>query len=83
VGRRLSLRPGSTLNVGIVDLPFRIMTCRFLLAIVSHTWDLVCINLSFASKDFVCPRNNLDYTLHSVFSIGVDTTLSESRVVYR
>jgi len=29
------------------------------------------------------PRNNLDYALHSVLSIGVDTTLSESRVVYR
>jgi len=29
-------------------------------------------------------RNNLDYALHySVLSIGVDTTLSESRVVYR
>jgi len=40
----------------IVDLPFRITTCRFLLAIVFRTWDLVCINLSFASKDFVCPR---------------------------
>jgi len=41
---------------GIVDLPFRITTCRFLLAIVFRTWDLVCINLSFASRDFVCPR---------------------------
>ena len=40
----------------IVDLTFRIATCRFLLAIVSRSWDLVCINLSFASRDFVCPR---------------------------
>jgi len=30
------------------------------------------------------PRNNLDYALHySVLSIGVDTTLSGSRVLYR
>jgi len=29
------------------------------------------------------PRNNLDYALHSVLTIGVDTTLSESRAVYR
>jgi len=41
----------------IVDLPFRIMTCRFLLAIASRTWDLVYINLSFASRDFVCARS--------------------------
>jgi len=34
-------------------LPFRIMICRFLLAIAFR---LVCINLSFASRDFVCPR---------------------------
>ena len=40
----------------IVDLTFRITTCRFLLAILSLSWDLVCINLSFASRDFVCPR---------------------------
>jgi len=40
-----------------VDLPFRIMTCRFLLAIVSRTSDLVCINLSFALRDFVCVRS--------------------------
>ena len=39
----------------IVDLTFRILTCPFLLAVVSRTWDLVCINLSFASRDFVCP----------------------------
>jgi len=41
---------------GIVDLTFRITTCRFLLAIVSCSWDLVCINLSFAPRDFVCAR---------------------------
>ena len=29
------------------------------------------------------PRNNLDYALHSFFSIVVDTTLSESILVYR
>ena len=40
----------------IVDLTFRITTCHFLLAIVSRSWDLVCISLSFASRDFVCPR---------------------------
>jgi len=40
----------------IVDLTFRILTCRFLPAVLSHTWDLVCVNLSFASRDFVCPR---------------------------
>ena len=56
----------------IVDLTFRILTCRFLLAVVSRTWDLVCINLSFASRDFVCARstatsNNLDYALHFRF----------------
>jgi len=28
-------------------------------------------------------RNNLNYALHSVLSIGVDTTLSGSRVMYR
>jgi len=38
-------------------LPFHIMTCRFLLAIVSCTWDQVCINLSFSSRDFVCARS--------------------------
>jgi len=41
----------------IVDLPFRITTCRFLLAIVFRTWGLVCINLSFASREFVCARS--------------------------
>ena len=41
----------------IVDLPFRIITCRFLHAVVSRTWDLVCINLWFASRDFVCARS--------------------------
>jgi len=41
----------------IVDLLFRIMTCRFLLAIVSRTWDLVSINLSFVSREFVCARS--------------------------
>jgi len=41
----------------IVDLPFRITTCRFLLAIVFHTWGLVCVNLSFASREFVCARS--------------------------
>ena len=40
----------------IVDLTFRITTCRSLLAIAFRTWNLVCINLSFASRDFVCPR---------------------------
>jgi len=40
-------------------------------------------HLSFASRDFLWAPNNLDYALHSVFSIGVDTTLSESWVVYR
>jgi len=39
-----------------VYLPFRIITCRCLLAVVFRTWDLVCINLSFASRDYVCPR---------------------------
>ena len=42
--------------VSIVDLTFRITTCRSPLAIAFRTWDLVCINLSFASRDFVCPR---------------------------
>ena len=46
-------RPGHTY---VVDLTFRITTCRSLLAIAFRTWDLVCINLSFASRDFVCPR---------------------------
>ena len=41
----------------IVGLTFRILTCCFLLAVVSRTWDLVCINLSFASRDFVCARS--------------------------
>jgi len=40
----------------IVDLTFRITICRFLLAIVSRSWDLVGINLSFVSRDFVCLR---------------------------
>ena len=69
------------LEASIVDLTFRILTCCFLLAIVSLTWDLVCINLSFAISCVRAPlrsRNNLDYALHhSVLSIGVDTTLSE------
>jgi len=41
----------------IVDLTFRITNWSFLLATVSRTWDLVCINLSFASRDFVCARS--------------------------
>jgi len=45
-------------HTGIVDLTFRITNCRFLLAIVSRTSDLVCINLSFASRDFVCARSS-------------------------
>jgi len=73
---------------GIVALPLRITTCRFLLAIVFRTWGLVCINLSFASREFVCARStafahDLDSHCISVLSIGVDTTLSASRVVYR
>jgi len=36
---------------------FRITTCRFLFAIVFRTWGLVCINLSFASREFVCARS--------------------------
>jgi len=51
----------------IVDLPFRITNCRFLLAIVSRSWDLVCINLSFASRDFMCAPNHLNYALHYRF----------------
>jgi len=35
-------------NKGIVDLPFRITTCRFLLAIVFRMWGLVCINYTVA-----------------------------------
>jgi len=70
-----------------VDLPFRVTTCRFLLAIVFRTRGLVCINLSFASRDFVCVRytgfaHDLDSHCISVLSIGVDTTLSVSRVLY-
>ena len=45
------------LLISIADFPFRIMTCRFLLAVVSRTWDLICINLSFASRDFACARS--------------------------
>jgi len=33
------------------------MAYRFLLAVVSRTWDPVCINFSFASRDFVCARS--------------------------
>ena len=55
----------------IVDLPFRIMTCRFLLAIVSRTWDLVCINLSFASRNFVCPRSTVS-AFHCVRANDLD-----------
>ena len=44
-------------NPCIVDLHFRIMTCRYLLAIVFRTWGLVCSNLSFASREFVCARS--------------------------
>jgi len=63
------------------------MTCRFLLAIVFRTWGLDCINLSFASKEFVCARStalahDLDSNGISVLSIGVDTTLC-TRVHWR
>jgi len=56
----------------IVDLTFRITNCRFLLAIVSRTWDLVCINLSFASRDFVCARSTVSAQITSIshFCIG-------------
>ena len=37
-------------------LTFRITTCRSLLAVAFRAWDLICVNLSFASGDFVCPR---------------------------
>ena len=55
-----------------MDLPFRLMTCRFLLAIVSRTWDLVCINLSFASREFVCARSTASAQMTSIshFCIG-------------
>jgi len=41
----------------ILDIPFRITNRRFLLAIIFRTWDLVCINLSFASRQFLCARS--------------------------
>ena len=43
-------------NGSIVDLTFRIAACRSLLAVAFRAWDLICVNLSFASGDFVCPR---------------------------
>jgi len=69
----------------IVDMPFRITNRRFLLVIVFRSWDLVCINLSFASREFVCARSTAlakwpRYALLSKF-FGMDTTLSESRVL--
>jgi len=70
----------------IVDIAFRITNRRFQLAIVFRTWDLVCINLSFASRGFVCARSTAfaqspRFALHSVLSIGVDITFSESSFV--
>ena len=53
----------------IVDLTFRITTCRSLLAIAFRTWGLVCINLSFASREFVCARSTEfahDLDLHCI-----------------
>jgi len=73
----------------IVDIPFCITNRRFLLAIIFRTWDLVCINLSFASREFVCARSTAFAQsprlriAFEVLSIGVDTTLWESRVLYR
>ena len=58
-------------------------------SIVFRSWDMVCINLSFASREFVCARSTASaqpprFALHSTFCpIGVDSTLSVSRVVYR
>jgi len=57
-------------DAGIVDIPFHIMTCRFLLAIAFRTWGLVCIKFSFASREFVwvcSAHSDLDFTLHSKF----------------
>ena len=53
----------------IVVLTFRITTCRFLLAIVFRKWGLVCINLSFASKEFMCARSTAfahDFDSHCI-----------------
>ena len=68
----------------IVDLTFRITTCRSLLAIAFRTWDLVCINLSFASRDFVCPRMT---SIRIAWFVFVHRrghhAFKKSRVVYR
>ena len=65
------LKTSHSNNTRIVHLPFRIITCRFLLAIVSRTWDLVCINLSFASRDFVCARSTVS-AYHCVRANNLD-----------
>ena len=54
-----------------MDLTFRITNCRFLLAIVFRTWDLVFINLSFASRDFVCARSTVS-AFHCVRANNLD-----------
>jgi len=70
---KLDLKMQLTSVPGIMDLPFRIMTCRFLLAIVSRTWNLICINLSFASRDFVGARSAVS-AFHCVRANDLDFT---------
>jgi len=72
----------------IEDKPFRITNRRFLLVIVFHTWDPVCINLSFASREFVCARSTAfvqqpRFALCSKFCpFRRGRHVSESRVLY-
>jgi len=82
----------SPCNTRTVDLSFCITNCRFLLAIVFRTWDLVCINLSFASKEFVCARStefaqSPRLALHSKFCLsawtsryGVEFCIASARI---
>ena len=74
---------------GYSEYTFRITNCRFLRAIIFRTWGLVCINSSFVSREFVCVRSTAFKIWPRFcipfenFTIGVDTTLLVSRVLYR
>jgi len=74
--------PYSGFTFSHYDLPFPI---RYYISYVRSGLYLLVIRVKgFRVCALHCVRaNNLDYALHSLLSIGVDTTLSVSRDVYR
>ena len=53
-----------------MHLTFRITNCRF--PIVFHTLGLVCLNLSLASRDFVCVRSTASAQITSISHFALE-----------